>query len=206
MDSDDDTHCWVGFPIRKFQDQSLLAAPLDLSQRATSFIASQCQGIHQMPLRYVIAPRTLWVNTKILVPKTGEAIHHGATSVAQTRWLASHLVPFSLPHAGVNSKTPTWTKPIRFKTLRCRIEICNASSTLRPSLLRLTPKTRSILLTQCLPCPAVSFKAEHRSQKTPLHHVQDPKSVLKTLLVTSHPRRIILRPKATGTRRNSFAT
>ena len=40
----------VGFPIRKCPDQSLLAAPRTLSQRATSFIASQCQGIHQMPL------------------------------------------------------------------------------------------------------------------------------------------------------------
>ena len=39
----------VGFPIRKCPDQSLLAAPRTLSQRATSFIASQCQGIHQMP-------------------------------------------------------------------------------------------------------------------------------------------------------------
>jgi hypothetical protein len=39
-----------GFPIRKFTDQSLLAAPRNLSQRATSFIASQCQGIHEMPL------------------------------------------------------------------------------------------------------------------------------------------------------------
>ena len=44
----------MGFPIRKFTDQSLLAAPHDLSQRATSFIASQCQGIHQMPLRRLI--------------------------------------------------------------------------------------------------------------------------------------------------------
>ena len=39
----------VGFPIRKSPDQSLLAAPRGLSQRATSFIASRCQGIHQMP-------------------------------------------------------------------------------------------------------------------------------------------------------------
>ncbi len=31
-------------------DQSLLAAPHGLSQRVTSFIASQRQGIHQMPL------------------------------------------------------------------------------------------------------------------------------------------------------------
>ena len=40
----------VGCPIRKSTDQSLLATPRGLSQRATSFIASQCQGIHQMPL------------------------------------------------------------------------------------------------------------------------------------------------------------
>ena len=38
-----------GFPIRKSMDQSLLAAPHGLSQRATSFIASLCQGIHEMP-------------------------------------------------------------------------------------------------------------------------------------------------------------
>jgi hypothetical protein len=45
----------VGFPIRKFTDQSLFAAPRDLSQRTTSFIASQRQGIHRIPLRHLIA-------------------------------------------------------------------------------------------------------------------------------------------------------
>ena len=45
---------WSGFPIRKSTDQSLLAAPHGLSQRVTSFIASQRQGIHQMPLRRLI--------------------------------------------------------------------------------------------------------------------------------------------------------
>ena len=43
-----------GCPIRIFPDQSLLAAPRNFSQRATSFIASQCQGIHQMPFRRLI--------------------------------------------------------------------------------------------------------------------------------------------------------
>jgi hypothetical protein len=41
----------VGCPIRRSRDQRLLASPPGLSQRATPFIASQCQGIHQMPLR-----------------------------------------------------------------------------------------------------------------------------------------------------------
>jgi hypothetical protein len=46
-----------GFPIRKSTDQRLLAPPRGLSQRATSFIASQCQGIHQMPLSRLIQSR-----------------------------------------------------------------------------------------------------------------------------------------------------
>jgi hypothetical protein len=45
----------VGFPIRKSSDQSSFAAPQGLSQRTTSFIASQRQGIHRMPLRHLIA-------------------------------------------------------------------------------------------------------------------------------------------------------
>ena len=43
-----------GFPIRISADQCLLAAPHSFSQRVTSFIASQRQGIHQMPLRRLI--------------------------------------------------------------------------------------------------------------------------------------------------------
>jgi hypothetical protein len=48
-----------GFPIRIFTDQSLFAAPRNFSQRTTSFIASQCQGIHQMLLSRLI---TLIIN------------------------------------------------------------------------------------------------------------------------------------------------
>jgi hypothetical protein len=64
-----DTAEAVGFPIRKFTDQSLLAAPRDLSQRATSFIASQCQGIHQMPFRRLIS-----TPTKTLAPRAGTSL------------------------------------------------------------------------------------------------------------------------------------
>ena len=45
----------VGFPIRRSLDQSSFAAPQGISQRTTSFIASQRQGIHQMPLGRLIA-------------------------------------------------------------------------------------------------------------------------------------------------------
>jgi hypothetical protein len=50
MDSAADPPCGGGCPIRRSSDQSLLAAPQGFSQRATSFIASWRQGIHQMPL------------------------------------------------------------------------------------------------------------------------------------------------------------
>jgi hypothetical protein len=39
----------VGCPIRRSEDPRALAPPLGFSQRATSFIASRYQGIHQMP-------------------------------------------------------------------------------------------------------------------------------------------------------------
>ena len=46
----------MGFPIRKSLDQSPFAAPQGLSQRTTSFIASQHQGIHRIPLLHLIDP------------------------------------------------------------------------------------------------------------------------------------------------------
>jgi hypothetical protein len=49
MDSVTDHPEGWGFPIRTSPDQSSLAAPRRFSQRATSFIASWRQGIHQMP-------------------------------------------------------------------------------------------------------------------------------------------------------------
>ncbi len=49
MNSAPDTPHGVGCPIRTSTDQRLLAAPRGFSQRATSFIASWCQGIHRMP-------------------------------------------------------------------------------------------------------------------------------------------------------------
>jgi hypothetical protein len=42
-------HRHWGFPIRRSPDQSLLAAPRGLSQLSTSFIASDCLGIHHTP-------------------------------------------------------------------------------------------------------------------------------------------------------------
>ena len=49
--------CQVGFPIRTSRDRRVLSPPPGLSQSATSFIASCCQGIHQTPLSRLIRSR-----------------------------------------------------------------------------------------------------------------------------------------------------
>src|SRR5690606_33263527 len=54
MNSAKDDPKGPGFPIRKSADQRVLAPPRSLSQRATSFVASVRQGIHQMPLKRLI--------------------------------------------------------------------------------------------------------------------------------------------------------
>jgi hypothetical protein len=69
----------VGCPIRISTDQSLLAAPRGFAQRATSFIASWCQGIHRMPFsRSRRSPRAL-------VPGVHHAQKPSSVSVASSQ-------------------------------------------------------------------------------------------------------------------------
>ena len=72
MNSVVNTPYGVGFPIRTYTDQSLLAAPRILSQRVTSFIASQCQGIHQMLLSCLILIRSQIFMNHSNLQRTGE--------------------------------------------------------------------------------------------------------------------------------------
>ena len=105
MDSAWDTACAVGFPIRKFTDQSLLAAPRDLSQRATSFIASQCQGIHQMPFRRLIS-----TPTKTLAPRAGTSLlasRPTGPAVSAVRCYSQPASPCGLAGRGASSVTCT---------------------------------------------------------------------------------------------------
>ena len=59
-----------GCPIRRSSDQRVLPPPRSLSQGATSFIASRCQGIHQMPFSSLESPRSsIRKHTPHLQPK-----------------------------------------------------------------------------------------------------------------------------------------
>ena len=77
MNSDRDTPCGVGCPIRRSRDHRSLASPPGFSQRATSFIASQCQGIHQMPFSLRLIPGGTFV------PPHKTAAHRGKSPYAQ---------------------------------------------------------------------------------------------------------------------------
>jgi hypothetical protein len=65
----------VGCPIRISTDQSLLAAPHGFSQRATSFIASWCQGIHRMPFFCSQSPEHSQSANLNHAPTCAEVIH-----------------------------------------------------------------------------------------------------------------------------------
>jgi hypothetical protein len=70
MDSVRDIHCWMGCPIRRSRDQRALASTPGFSQRATSFIASRCQGIHQMPLPQRLIAKTRRLQRQALIQMT----------------------------------------------------------------------------------------------------------------------------------------
>jgi hypothetical protein len=102
MYSPQDTAEAVGFPIRTSMDQSLFAAPHGFSQRTTSFIASQRQGIHQMPLSRLIAlisqcpeiPTTLH-GTKSAPTRVGQlSLVFGITGIGKTSCKDLPLHPF----------------------------------------------------------------------------------------------------------------
>jgi hypothetical protein len=56
----------VGFPIQKSTDQRLLAPPRSLSQLATSFIASESQGIHHA----LLVTFSMFINSRVKIMVT----------------------------------------------------------------------------------------------------------------------------------------
>jgi hypothetical protein len=70
-----------GCPIRTFLDQNLLAVPQDFSQRATSFIASWCQGIHRMPFVRSILRSAIFCSARAQHPITNP------TNIPQPRFV-----------------------------------------------------------------------------------------------------------------------
>jgi hypothetical protein len=99
----------VGCPIRTSTDQRLLAAPRGFSQRATSFIASWCQGIHRMPfsrsryapghrsggLHHAQKPSSAFVDQKTVTDRKTVPAHRRSLLLS-TQQSSSERVPCSL--------------------------------------------------------------------------------------------------------------
>ena len=106
----------LGFPIRKSVGQRLLTPHHSLSQRATSFIACACQGIHQMPLPHACRP-TINDSTDVLsiggpsiviqYIRPSVTVRLGAKAAPGGRPAAISINPFTM------SKTPISGIPAR---------------------------------------------------------------------------------------------
>ena len=102
----------VGSPIRTSADQSLFAAPHGFSQRTTSFITSQRQGIHRTPLRHLI---TLTVDAH----PSAEAAQVG-TQTQRTRRQSVSEDQTAKPRSSRYSKTPSLRKDQFFTSRSAR--------------------------------------------------------------------------------------
>jgi hypothetical protein len=115
MNSTDGTAKAVGCPIRRSADHRVLAPPRGLSQRATSFIASRRQGIHQMPL--LRSPRPSPGTTSAPEPERPSIPCQRSTAPGSPGSDRTRPRTGNLPHATLldplhDVQTPTATRPI----------------------------------------------------------------------------------------------
>ena len=155
----------VGCPIRISTDQRLLAAPHGFSQRATSFIASWCQGIHRMPLSC----------SRRLSRTEVQELHHAQKPSSED---GRQLSVFCLRKAGRQALRPASLavrRPPTDNRCLCRI-ICSAHN-------------RSIASTRSFDPKSLSTRRIFRSKRPQwnlhasehLHHRRRPKPPVRQL-------------------------
>ncbi len=113
MDSVRDTACAVGCPIRRSRDQRSLASPPGFSQRATSFIASQCQGIHQMPLPIRLIAKPVACRDKPRNPTSSheDTLPEASSQLAAISYQLQSKASVSLPLHTLKDQTPAGPPP-----------------------------------------------------------------------------------------------
>ncbi len=116
---DDHPDGW-GFPIRKSSDQSVLATPRSLSQPATSFIASQCQGIRQTPLLCLISQ--LFVSETTIIRSCFRSFRAGDDPHDETA-----LLPFLPPRLGDRVRNNLDFRPLPINDVKERGFVAHAT-------------------------------------------------------------------------------
>ena len=122
MDSVTDDAKAPGCPIRRSAGQRVLSPHRSLSQSATSFIASLCQGIHQMPfscLRALHATRTNGMSYRI----RRQADASGPRSSAPIKKNGLLYNPFqrSITHGTFTPEPQGKTPRFGINSTRCRL-------------------------------------------------------------------------------------
>ena len=92
----------MGCPIRRSTDQRVLTPPRGFSQRATSFIACACQGIHQMPLNHL---RTTMNQRTTIKHDHHPPPHGGIPSIHVRSRYMTNRGKTPAPHTVTNAKT-----------------------------------------------------------------------------------------------------
>ena len=119
----------MGFPIRKFSDQSLHTAPRNLSQYTTSFIAFQCLGIRHTPLNaWIMHRKKFSVQIKFLLEcssiRTFMIVHlfeQSDIDIDKNIYNVKKLKVFLVEDSGIEPLTswmqirrsPSWANPPR---------------------------------------------------------------------------------------------
>jgi hypothetical protein len=98
--------CQVGFPIRTSRDQRVLSPPPGLSQSATSFIASCCQGIHQTPLSRLIRSRRRQALLRVAGSATTHRPSSGRKSLTRRRSLGRGGAAVASPERSSTRQDP----------------------------------------------------------------------------------------------------
>ena len=157
----------VGCPIRTPRDQSLLAAPPGFSQRATSFIASWRQGIHQMPFSCSQSPAS---------PASQPSQQKPAMHRNHPRSHPTHHVP----NSRANKPQPTANPRQRLRCRHGNILRCRGGNIL--SCRVLTQHTLTTPLnTAATPAPGHTIttdgmpRVRHPCQHSHGHHKANPK-------------------------------
>ena len=139
----------AGFPIRRSPDRWLFAPPRSFSQLVTSFIGSQCQGIHPAPFMLdlfgpgaiALAPRSLHEFACALPFKEGR-LHRPRIAAPAC---GSGFLITALP-----------CRPRMSFSYLCVFFLERACADHRPSCLR--HSVTAILTCTCLKCPAFASK------------------------------------------------
>jgi hypothetical protein len=137
---------WWALPFRHPRIKACLAAPRGLSQLATSFIASNCQGVHRLPLLRLCGTHSIHLSRStrrkpqltILTP-TPDAVK-GRGQIAQRRLYLPRTAPSRKTATGPRTSVPCHASGDRRGNPAASKAHARRSSSAKP---RVSPRTVS---------------------------------------------------------------